>query len=319
MLIGGRVAMSMLVGWGVALLLPAGSLPWVASSLMVSGGLTAAALRLPALVASARKVGATRAEGLADRTTLLLAAGLGASVACLCLVSRDALGLPVSLTLASVGLAAPLLLVGTRVLGETNWAPVLSLATVAQAALGALSPGCVTVTMVGSVVAGAIPNGGQHMMQSFRAAQVVGARTRDTVIAQILGVVVGAAALAITSPMLVGLTSPLSEAWALFAEGFAGGAASVPVAAVVIAACAGVAWALAEKWLGRVAPSPTAVGIGMLVPGGLVAGIVAGACVAAGARRWAPRALATHGAAVASGLVAGEALAAAAMAGIAGG
>ena len=59
-------------------------------------------------------------------------AGVGVALLCLCAVDVHALNLPVSLTLASVAIAAPLLLVGTRVLGETNWAPVLSLATVAQ-------------------------------------------------------------------------------------------------------------------------------------------------------------------------------------------
>ncbi|HEY2516629.1 MAG TPA: OPT/YSL family transporter [Polyangiaceae bacterium] len=316
-LLGARVALSMGLGWGFSRLFPGSVLPWVASALMVSGGLTAAVLRLPALLRAARRGLSTPPDrDAAERGQMRWPlVGVGGALLSLCAVDNRALHLPVSLTLTSVALAAPLLLVGTRVLGETNWAPVLSLATVAQAALGVLSPGCVTVTMVGSAVAGAIPNGGQHMMQSFRAAAIVGARTRDTVLAQLLGVIVGAAALAATSPLFLapGVTSPLSEAWATFAEAFAGGTPNVPTLAVALAGATGVGLALSEKALRKIAPSAAALGIGMLVPGGLVAGVVIGSALAEGTKRYAPKA-AAHGATVASGLVAGEALTAAALA-----
>ena len=319
-LLGARVAISMGVGWALSRLLPGAVRPWVASALMVSGGLTAAALRLPALLRAGQRglssVRRSRDDARAIQVKWPLV-GMSVALLCLCAVDLRALNLPISLTLASVAIAAPLLLVGTRVLGETNWAPVLSLATVAQAALGVLSPGCVTVTMVGSAVAGAIPNGGQHMMQSFRAAAIVGARPRDTVLAQLLGVVVGAAALTATSPLFLapGVSSPLSEAWATFAEAFAGGTSNVPSVAVGIACAIGVALALFERALRKVAPSAAALGIGMLVPAGLAFGVLIGSALAEGMKRYAPKAAAaTYGATVASGLVAGEALTAAALA-----
>jgi uncharacterized oligopeptide transporter (OPT) family protein len=173
MLVGLRVAASMLAGWLAARAMPAGLVPWLAASVMVAGGVASAVPRVPALAAAVRAA-FVRGRGA-------MAAGAAAAVALLCLVDRYALGLSVGLTLASVAIAGPLLLVGTRVLGETNWAPVLSLAAVAQVALAAIAPGCLVTTVVGGAVAGAIPNGGQHMMQSFRAAAIVGARARDTV------------------------------------------------------------------------------------------------------------------------------------------
>src|SRR5262249_55406940 len=151
------------------------------------------AMRAPALVRGLRP--------LAPRPPMLLAAG--GALALLCVADRLVIGLPVWLTLASVAVSLPLMLVGTRVLGETNWAPVAVLGTTAQVGLARLGSGCAFATMVGSTVAAAIPNGAQHMMQSLRAAAIVGARPRETAIAQLIGVLVGAASLSVGFPMLV--------------------------------------------------------------------------------------------------------------------
>ena len=316
MLIGLRVAFSMSIGCLVAHFCPAALLPWIASSLVVAGGLATALARIPSIAGSIGAPGVS----FSSAGSRLPIAGACAALLVLCIVDRAALHLSVPMTFASVALAAPLLLIGTRVLGETNWAPVLSLATVAQAVLASIDPCNLAGAVVGGALCGAIPNGGQHMMQSFRAASIVGACARATVVAQLVGVGVGALALSVTYPVLAarqGIASPLSEAWAASAEALARGPSAIPHAvliAIVIAAFSGLALAILERRFGRAIPSAPALGIGMLVPWGLASGVLAGSCIAWLAARYAPRTATTHGAAVASGLVAGEALAACAMA-----
>jgi len=318
MLIGVRVASSMALGCLAARVIPAALLPWIASSLVVSGGLTMALARVPTIVRSLRAPGPVRPS---PRSRLPMVAACGAMLV-LCAVDSLALHLSVPMTFASVALAAPLLLIGTRVLGETNWAPVVSLATVAQAVLASIDPCNLAGTIVGGALCGAIPNGGQHMMQSFRAASIVGACERATAAAQLVGVVVGALALSVTYPVLAarqGIASPLSEAWATSAEALSRGPSALPHAvavAIAVAALAGAALALLERRFGRALPSAPALGIGMLVPWGLATGVLAGSFATWLAARYAPRATTSHGAAVASGLVAGEALTACAMAAV---
>jgi hypothetical protein len=323
MLVGARVAASLAIGACVAWIIGRGdggafsSLMWPAAALMIAGGVTSTALRAGRIVESVRAIVRSGARVRVGLVALVLP--IACAVAVLCIVNRAATCIPIWITLASVAVSLPLLVVGTRVLGETNWAPVAALAAVAQAVLAPLWPGCLVVTMVGSTVAGAIPNGGQHMMQSLRAAQVVGARARDTVIAQLIGVLVGALGLAITYPMLAarfgvgesGLWSPFSAAWAGFAEALAGSA--IPRGAIVMAivgGAVGVLLALVEKRFGSRAPSPTAIGMGMLLPAPIVIAVGAGCAIERIAARVAPRAANAHRVPVAAGLVAGEAIAA---------
>jgi uncharacterized oligopeptide transporter (OPT) family protein len=103
--------------------------------------------------------------------------------------------------------------------------------------------------------------------------------------------------------------------WASFAEAFASGALPEGArAAVGCGAVAGALVALAERRWGARAPSATALGMGMLLPGEIAASVLVGSLVARAATRIAPRATSEHGVAVASGMVAGEAIAACAAA-----
>ena len=127
MLIGLRLAASMAAGsLGVTLLSALGFLDAgvstvaPAAAMMIAGGATHVVLRGRALFRGLSRLRDETTKAKAPRVVLASGALL---LAVLCVVDRVALGLPVSLTLASVALALPLLLVGTRVLGETNWAP----------------------------------------------------------------------------------------------------------------------------------------------------------------------------------------------------
>src|SRR5205814_222248 len=164
---------------------------WPATALMVAGGMTDLALRWRSVARalSAMPAGAAAAED-PDLSTGAIAAGSAVAAAVLVAVQHFGAGVPFWLAIAAVALSAPLLLVGTRVLGETNWAPITALAHLGQAVLAALAPGNATVNMAGSAVAGAVPASGEHMMQNFRAAHLLGARSRPIVFVQLAAVLV---------------------------------------------------------------------------------------------------------------------------------
>jgi uncharacterized oligopeptide transporter (OPT) family protein len=292
---------------------------WPATGLMVSGGLTALLFDAGSIGRSFAALGVHRGDDAVgmSRRTLWLGA-LAASVA-LCAVGRVYLALPIWATAASVALALPLMLVGTRVLGETNWAPISQLATVAQAVLAAVAPGALLVNMVGSALCGAIPGSGEHLMQNMRAARIVGARPRDVLVVQLVGVVAGAIALAFVYPLLRarygigegGLSSPISVKWAGFGELLAGGVGSLPrgsLRALAVSVALGVGFTVLEKRGPSRSPSTTGIGMGMLIPGAVVVPMVLGGLVAALWKQRAPKSEGEHRIALSSGLIAGEAV-----------
>ncbi|HEU4536898.1 MAG TPA: OPT/YSL family transporter [Polyangiaceae bacterium] len=240
------------------------------------------------------------------------------ALAALCASGQGAWGAPVWLTLAGVALSWPLLLVGTRVLGETNWAPATTLTAAAQALLGALVPGCGAALAVGSAAGGAIPSCGAHLLQSLRTAQLVGARPRETALAQLLGAAVGAAALGVTFPRLAqhyvfrsdGPAPPLGLRLAELGESLAGGPGALPASArwaLAASLLAGVALGLAERRFGRRAPSAAGLGVGLLLPLSATLPALAGALGVAAWARLRPGAARALAPSVAAGLVAGEA------------
>lgn len=318
----------MLLGPRVALSLGAGSLAargplaavalWAAVGLVLGSSLARAVLA-PRCAPPPSVRGARGAGGDGDLSARVRWIAALVALVALCASGRDAWGVPIWLTLAGVVVSLPLLLVGARVLGETSWAPATTLTAAAQALLGALVPGCAAAMVVGSAAGGAIPACGAHLLQSLRTAQLVGARPRETALAQLLGTAVGAAALGVTFPLLArrygfgsnGLAPPLGLRLAELGESLARGPSALPAGArwaFALAALAGVAFALAERRFGRRAPSAAALGVGLLLPISATLPALVGALGAAAWARARPQASQALGAPVAAGLVAGEAL-----------
>ena len=57
-------------------------------------------------------------------------------------------GIAMWLTGLAILLSLPLMLVGLRVLGETNWGPISAMTNMMQGIFGAIAPGNLTVNMV---------------------------------------------------------------------------------------------------------------------------------------------------------------------------
>src|SRR5262245_19729958 len=157
MLVGMRITTSMLLGmliWVIAppLLLEKGWVAhmvrremllwilWPGVGVLVAGGLTSLFLRWGVLVKSFRGLGAA---GVGDGEFPMgwVIWGSIASAVALILVQRFSFQMPFGLTTVAIVLAIPLMLVGIRVLGETNWGPISALTHLAQGVFAALAPG----------------------------------------------------------------------------------------------------------------------------------------------------------------------------------
>jgi hypothetical protein len=67
--------------------------------------------------------------------------GVAISSVALIVVQKVSLGLDVWMTVVAILLSLPLMLVGLRVLGETNWGPISALSNMMQGIFGVLAPG----------------------------------------------------------------------------------------------------------------------------------------------------------------------------------
>jgi uncharacterized oligopeptide transporter (OPT) family protein len=341
MLIGLRVSLSMLLGtvlaWVIAPgpLLRAGLVPsltfnavlqrwimWPATGLMVAGGLAALALKWNVIAKTFKGLGAKDVDEGGDFPIRWVLWGAIACTLVLAAVQKISLGFPVWLTLVSVFLSIILMLVGIRVLGETNWAPISAMANVMQAVFAVLAPGHIPINMIGSGMSGTVAANGEHLMQDYRAGKIVGSTNRNLTILQLVGVPVGALAVAIAYPLVRakygvggdgGLSSPISVKWAGFAELLSKGFGALPASALqalAIALILGVVMTVLEgkPKLARWVPSPTAIGLGMLIPGFAVVPIAIGAVLQAVWQKVSRGTEEVYSVPLASGFITGEAL-----------
>ncbi len=293
---------------------------WPATGMMVSAGLAALLLRWKVLARTFKNLSARTAED--DLPLSWVVAGSILSGTALVIVQKTMLGQPVWSTLVAIVLSVPLALVGLRVLGETNWGPISALSNLMQGVFGLLAPGNIVANMVASGTTGTIVSESEGLMQDYRAGEMVGSSPRRLTYMQVLAIPVGAAAVAWMYPLLrdkygiggeTGLTSPTGQKWAGFAEMLSGGLSTLPsgaLSALVVASILGIALAVLEAILKNksLIPSPTALGIGMLVPGSVIVTMVIGGLIGTVWTRTSRQTSESYLTPFASGLIAGEAL-----------
>ena len=239
----------------------------------------------------------------------------------LIIVQKISLGLDIWITAIAILLSVPLMLVGLRVLGETNWGPISALSNMVQGIFGILAPGHILANMVASGTAGTIAVESEALMQDYKAGYMIGSSPKNLTIMQLIATPVGAAAVSWTYPLLrdtygivgehAGLTSPISRKWAGFAEILSRGLSALPrgaIEALVIASILGIIFAVMEyrnaKWI----PSPTGIGIGMLVPAAVIIVMFLGGVAERIWYRGDRRSNELYMVPLASGLIAGEAI-----------
>jgi len=337
MLVGFRVTVSMLLGCIIAWviippwLLANGWVPhmvrremllwimWPATGVLVAGGLTALVLRWKVLVKTFRNLSVASVDG-GDFPIRWVIWGSLASAAALVGV-QVMLGMSPWLTIAAIVLSLPLMLVGIRVLGETNWGPISTLSNMMQGIFGILAPGQLLPNIVSSGVTGSVASASEGLMQDYKTGYMIGSTPRYLTYAQLLAVPVGAAAVSFVYPLLRdnygiggdnGLQSPISQRFVGFGIILSKGVSALPhgaVAALLVGTAIGVVLTLLEsgpmrKWV----PSPAGLGIGMLVPGSAVCTMFLGGLIAELWRMANKRSQAQFVVPLSSGFIAGEAL-----------
>jgi uncharacterized oligopeptide transporter (OPT) family protein len=158
-------------------------------------------------------------------------------------------------------------------------------------------------------------------MQCYKTGDMIGSTPRYLTYAQLMAIPVGALAVSYAYPLLRatygiggenGLQSPISQKWAGFARLLSAGLSALPPGALVALAVSvvlGVVFTVLESSRAkRWAPSPTGLGIGMLVPANAVITMFLGAVLASGWKAASKRSSERYLVPVASGFIAGEAI-----------
>jgi uncharacterized oligopeptide transporter (OPT) family protein len=339
MLVGMRINTSMVIGmilgWVVAppLLLQQGWVAhmvrremllwvlWPAVGVLIAGGLTSLVLRWNVLVKSFRGLASAGVSGEDFPMRWVIIGSIVAAIA-LAVVQKVSFGMSFGLTFLAIVLSIPLMLVGIRVLGETNWGPISALTNMMQGIFGVIAPGQIVTNLTASGVTGSVASQSEGLMQDYKTGHITGSTPRYLTYAQLIAVPVGAAAVALVYPLLRdtygiggdnGLQSPISQRFAGLARILTVGVSALPkgaVAALLIGVAIGVVLTILEsdpkrrKWT----PSPTGIGIGMLVPGSAVCSMFLGGAIAELWKKASPKGYEQHVTPLASGFIAGEAI-----------
>ncbi len=291
---------------------------WPGVGLMLGAALVSIAAQGRSLLRTARDL---RALGGAGEGAGRWVAGTGLAAGALAVgVGSGVFGLPVTHTLLALALVLPLCAVCARGAGQADINPVSQMGQLAQVASGTVFPGSAALNVAaGSVVAGAAAQTGVSLW-SLKAGYLLGASPRRQLLAQMLGVLIGAlvgvpAYLLLTRAYGLGseaLPVPSAHQFRVLAELSAQGFSGLPLHAAEAAGlgmAGGAALALtARGGLARWLPSAVAMGIGFLLPASFAVTIAAGALVTALARRASPARVEQHVPALGAGAIAGESL-----------
>jgi uncharacterized oligopeptide transporter (OPT) family protein len=290
---------------------------WPGTAMLICAGLTALALKWSTLVRTFKNL--SRGSVSSDEFPLRwVMVGVALSTAALILIQIWIFDLAWWMPILAVVLSVPLMLIGLRALGETNWGPISQLTNLIQAVFAGVAPGNITVNLITSGTTGTIATQSEAIMQDYKAGHIIGSTPRFLTYAQLIAAPIGAAAVAYMYPLLVetygiggdGLTSPISQRVAGFAEFLSqGGAAMAQYAAeaAILFAILGILITLFERRV-PLLPSPTGLAIGMMVPGAVVFTMFLGGMLLVLWRSLNRRSADQLAVPLASGMIAGEAL-----------
>ena len=306
---------------------------WPATGLMVSGGLTALALKWKLIVRTFTDLRTGKMETGTDFPMSWVAGGSLFFAVALILIQKFSMGVAVWESVCAILISIVLMLVGIRVLGETNWAPISSMANMVQAIFAVISPGSIAVNMVASGMSGTVAGSGEHLMQDYKAGKIIGSNNRALTWMQLIATPIGAGCIAIVYPFLKGqygigseryglspelagspgsgLSSPISVKWAGFAELLMKGIDQLPaysLHALLVATVLGVAITIGEEKWKQYLPSPTGMALGMLIAAENVVPMLLGGLVQFIWMKRNAKSEEQYNTPLASGLIVGEAL-----------
>jgi uncharacterized oligopeptide transporter (OPT) family protein len=226
--------------------------------------------------------------------------------------------------LVAVPLAVVMGFVAARVTGETDVTPTKALGPVTQMVYGIITPGNLSGNIMSANVTGGIGLHAADLLTTLKTGWLLGANPRVQFYAQLFGVLAGAAVvvpafnLLIPDPTVLGTDAwpaPSCLVWAGVSKAFAGGIGGLaPLARTSMLAglLLGVALAVMERMaparLKSWVPSPSGLGIAMVIPGSNAIAMFLGAFTALMLRRGTPEFARRYVVPVSSGLIAGESL-----------
>ncbi|MCM2333621.1 MAG: OPT/YSL family transporter [Anaeromyxobacteraceae bacterium] len=225
----------------------------------------------------------------------------------------------------AVPLAVVMGFVAARVTGETDVTPTKALGPVTQLIYGVVTPGNLAGNIMSGNVTGGIGLHAADLLTTLKTGWLLGASPRVQFYAQLFGVVAGAAVVVPAYFLIIGndpaalgseaWPAPSCLVWAGVSQAFAGGVGGLAAearAAIVAGLLLGIALALAERLAPRrlqpFVPSPSGLGVAMVVPASNALAMFLGALGAWAWRRWARASADRYVTPVASGLIAGESL-----------
>jgi OPT family oligopeptide transporter len=179
------------------------------------------------------------------------------------------------LGLIAVGMSFFLSLVACRATGETDTTPVSAMGKVMQLLFAALSPGNITHNLASAGVTANSAAASADFLTELKSGYMLGANPRKQFLAQFIGVFFGTLAIVPAWYLMVpnkavleAYNPPSTNVWRAVAEVLAGGGLDMlPMSArlaIVIGALVGVAIPLLENFLPRCRPYlPSAMGLGL--------------------------------------------------------
>jgi uncharacterized oligopeptide transporter (OPT) family protein len=293
---------------------------WPATALMIASSLTAVLVQWRSVMASFAQLRVRRQpqerDDMSLRTVLVGCVLLAGALA---VIQHQNFGMSYLQSAVAVLCSLPLILVGVRVLGETNFGPISVMMNGLQAVFGAFWPGSVGHNLIAAGMAGTCNAQGEGTIQDYKTGQILGSTPRVLTWVQLGAVPIGAAAVAIMYPLLLrrydlggALPAPTGLKISNMAVLLAQGVDALPRGALgwtVFAAVGGVLLVLV-KHFGRIdwLPSATGLGLGLLLPGTLIVPVAVGGVLGWLWQKTSPTSHARYSVTVASGFIAGEAL-----------
>jgi uncharacterized oligopeptide transporter (OPT) family protein len=232
--------------------------------------------------------------------------------------------IPVWACVIAVPLAIVMGFVASRVTGETDITPTKAFGPVTQLVYGGIAPGNLPGNIMAANVTAGIGLHAADLLTTLKTGWLLGGNPRAQFWAQLFGVAVGAIVvvpafnLLIPDPQILGTETwpaPSCLVWAGVSEAFAKGLSALGPAArsgIVAGSLLGIALALSERFaparLKPFVPSPSGLGIAMVIPGSNGIAMFLGGLVAEILRRRQPVLAGRYVVPVSSGLIAGESL-----------
>ncbi len=233
-------------------------------------------------------------------------------------------GIPWWAGLVALPLSVIMGVVASRVTGETDVTPTKALGPVTQLVYGAMVPGNLAANIMGANVTGGVGLHAADLLTDLKSGYLLGANPRQQLYAQLAGVLAGAAAIVPAFNLLVPDASvlgseqfpaPSVQVWAGVSKAMTDGLSGLhPSAklATLIGFAIGITLALLDRLAPKkykpYIPSPSGLGIALVIPGSNSIAMFLGALLAELVRRKNAQTAERTVVPISSGLIAGESL-----------